>query len=339
MVSGGEMAKPRVFISSTYYDLKSVRADLERFIRDRGYDPVLNERGHVTYSKETSPEISCYREIENCDILISIIGGRFGSDSHQTDYSISQLELRTALEQYKQVYIFVQSDVLTEYRTYFKNKDAKIEWAAADDVKIYRFLDEVFSLETNNATMPFETGGDIIALLREQWSGLFQRLLQNSTALSSFDVAKELRQGVESARQLVELLRSSNEKGEEDASIKAILQPNHPAFSRIRKVLKVPYRVYFTTLEELNAWLHVRNFREVVNTAWDSKNYAEWYFNKDGSNWDLLKISSTLFDDNDRFNPENVEWSDSLIKREIRPRALEERDDGGDADDDDDLPF
>jgi hypothetical protein len=40
------MAKPRVFISSTFYDLRHVRADLERFIKDMGYEPVLSESPH-----------------------------------------------------------------------------------------------------------------------------------------------------------------------------------------------------------------------------------------------------------------------------------------------------
>ena len=40
------MAKPRIFISSTYYDLRQVRADLERFIKDLGYETVLNEQGN-----------------------------------------------------------------------------------------------------------------------------------------------------------------------------------------------------------------------------------------------------------------------------------------------------
>mgnify|MGYP001194458206 CR=1 FL=1 len=40
------MAKPRVFISSTYYDLKSVRADLERFVRDKGFAGVKFEAQH-----------------------------------------------------------------------------------------------------------------------------------------------------------------------------------------------------------------------------------------------------------------------------------------------------
>jgi len=46
------MAKPRVFISSTYYDLKHIRADIDRFIKDQGFEPVLNEKGNIPYGSE-----------------------------------------------------------------------------------------------------------------------------------------------------------------------------------------------------------------------------------------------------------------------------------------------
>lgn len=159
------MAKPRVFISSTYYDLKTVRADLERFIKEQGFDPVMNERGGVVFTKEESPEQGCYREIESCEILVSIIGGRFGTTSETGPYSISQMELKAALDQNKQVYIFVENDVLVEHRTYAQNKDAEIKWASVSDVAIFKFLDEVLSLPSNNPVMPFETSHDIMALL------------------------------------------------------------------------------------------------------------------------------------------------------------------------------
>ena len=35
------MARPRVFVSSTYYDLKHIRASLENFIESLGFDAVL----------------------------------------------------------------------------------------------------------------------------------------------------------------------------------------------------------------------------------------------------------------------------------------------------------
>ncbi|MCE2432658.1 MAG: DUF4062 domain-containing protein [Candidatus Latescibacteria bacterium] len=64
------MAHPRVFISSTYYDLKNVRADLERYIKDRGFDPVLNERGQIPYGNEEKLKIFTPDEWDN-DWVIS----------------------------------------------------------------------------------------------------------------------------------------------------------------------------------------------------------------------------------------------------------------------------
>lgn len=245
------MAKPRVFISSTYYDLKSVRADLARFIQDQGFDTVLNERGTVTYSKEQSPEQGCYREIESCEILLSIVGGRFGSTSQTGPYSISQMELKTAIEHNKQVYIFVERDVLAEHRTYSQNKDATVKWISVDDTAIFKFLDELVALPNNNPIMPFDTSHDIVALLREQWAGLFQRLLQQSTAEIQFAAARELRQGIDTVRRLVEILTVSAGDAQQAAkdAILAVLTPNHPIFSRMQKLLKVPYRVFFTNID------------------------------------------------------------------------------------------
>ena len=100
------MARPRVFISSTYYDLKNVRADLDRFVRELGYDPVLNERGQIPYGTDERLEEYCYKEVELCDVLVSVIGGRYGSTSSEDPYSISQKELKTALSLGKPVFIF-----------------------------------------------------------------------------------------------------------------------------------------------------------------------------------------------------------------------------------------
>jgi hypothetical protein len=46
------MAKPRIFISSTYYDLHQIRNDLDRFIKDIGYESVRNESGNIPYGKD-----------------------------------------------------------------------------------------------------------------------------------------------------------------------------------------------------------------------------------------------------------------------------------------------
>ena len=108
------MARPRVFISSTFYDLRYIRDDLERFIRDLGYEPIRHERGSIPYSKEAPLEESAYKEVAISDIIVCIIGGRYGTDSATRDGSVTQNELKEALEQGIQVYVFVEQNVHSE---------------------------------------------------------------------------------------------------------------------------------------------------------------------------------------------------------------------------------
>jgi hypothetical protein len=239
------------------------------------------------------------------------------------------MELKNAIEQYKQVYIFVERDVLAEFRTYQKNKEAEVTWVSVDNAAIFKFLDEVFALPNNNAIMPFDTSHDIVNLLREQWSGLFQRMLQNATAEGQVAAARELRQGIDTVRRLVELL-TTNKIGAQEAAqeaVKSILLPNHPAFRRIQRLAKVPYRVFFTNLDELKAWLKARNFKAIDDDAWDESDFMEWHLTTDAANWDLMKVSTSLFDESGRFIPNEVQWDENLIRREVRAKEFPDLDD------------
>ena len=103
------MAKPRIFISSTLYDLRQIRSDIDMFIENLGYEAIRNEEGNIPYGKDAPLEEYCYKEIKSIDILISIIGGRYGTESGRDSYSISQVELKSALKENKQVYIFIEN--------------------------------------------------------------------------------------------------------------------------------------------------------------------------------------------------------------------------------------
>ena len=98
------MAAPRVFISSTYYDLKHVRNDIGDFIRSLGYTPVMHDRGGVAYTQTDTIENSCYSELTTCDIVICIIGNHFGTQASTGDFSITMEELRTAIKNKKKIY-------------------------------------------------------------------------------------------------------------------------------------------------------------------------------------------------------------------------------------------
>ena len=51
------MAIPRVFISSTCYDLKYIRENLRFFIKTIGYDPILSEEGGIFYDPKNMYKI------------------------------------------------------------------------------------------------------------------------------------------------------------------------------------------------------------------------------------------------------------------------------------------
>ena len=330
------MARPRIFISSTYYDLKNVRADLERYIKDRGFDPVLNERGQIPYGSEEKPEEYCYKEIEHCDILVAIIGGRFGSSSSHDPYSISQKEFKTAIELGRPVYIFVEKSVLAEYETYKKNKESVyIEYASVDNVDIYKFMDEVFSLQLNNPVAPFETSSDITEYLQEQWSGLFQRLLREAARQKEMILLGDLRGTANTLNQLVRFLTEERRAG--DQTIKDILLSNHPMFDDLRGKIGVQYRVFFTERGEMASWLGARGYKRVDPDNWDEEtlqSHEEWLQSNQSGRKFMLKIGLGVFDENEKlkiFTPD--EWKDEwVISYELEEEEDKDKDE-------DDLPF
>ncbi|HDS0928796.1 DUF4062 domain-containing protein [Pseudomonas putida] len=306
------MAKPRVFVSSTYFDLKNVRADLERFIKTQGYDPVLNERGHIPYGSEEKLEEYCYKEIHLTDILVSIIGGRYGSQSKIDNKSISNTELKTAIDLGKQVYIFIDKHVYSEYKTYELNKSKiDISYSSVDNIRIFQFIEEVHGLPLNNTICSFETSSDITEYLKLQWAGLFQRLLSENSKQQEINSLNEIKSSVNTLSQLVTYLVEDRKNGNE--ALAEILKPEHPLFSAIKKELNIPYRVFFYNKAELSELLAVRSFKVVNKDAWDSAKHAEWLNSKTSPN-QLLKVDASLFDEDDKLKPMSPEqWNNKNV--------------------------
>lgn len=297
------MAKPRVFLSSTFYDLRHVRGELERFIRDMGYEPILNERGQVTYGSAEALEKYCYREVEKASMLVSIVGGRFGSASKDNDqYSISNMELKAAIKQGKQVYIFIESGVHSEYRTYLKNKKAKIEYHHADDVRIYNFIEEIYALPLNNQISSFSDIPEITTYLKEQWAGLLDLFLQEKSQEQIARITDTIQSTAQTLKDLVELLRDdrlglmSSVEGREK-TLDALILQNHPIFVQMRSELKVPYRVFFTNITEMEEWLQGRSLTKVDAELHDSEAELEYFWGREGSRR-LLYVTKNAFDEN-----------------------------------------
>ena len=214
------MATPRIFVSSTCYDLQEIRFQLRKFIEDFGLEPVMSDFGDIFYNFSKHVQESCKDEIEKCQLFILVIGNNYGSlyfkneDSKEVPDSVTLQEFRKALETKVFKHIFINKFVNYDYQNYkralekkmvahFKaNKvsDVDVEVTAnkiksefnksypfpQDSYKyVFYFLDIFNSLTTNNATINFESFDEIKESLRKQWSGFMYESLTKQNTVST----------------------------------------------------------------------------------------------------------------------------------------------------------
>ncbi len=228
------MAKPRIFVSSTYYDLKHIRASLSLFIDSLGYESILFEKGQIAFVSDDPLDISCYRETESADIFVLIIGGRYGSETSEvqikdktqyTDYnSITKKEYETASNNHIPIYILIEKGVYAEYQTYKLNKDnADIEYAHVDSINIFKLIDDIHSKPSNNPIFSFEKYNEIEEWLREQWAGIFKDFLVRRGTSKKLDSLQNQIKKLETLnftlKNYLETLLKESDQNERDAVI------------------------------------------------------------------------------------------------------------------------
>ena len=292
------MARPRVFISSTYYDLKQTRENLDQFLHSLGYDTVRNEHGDIPYGNKEELEKYCYKEVSNIDILVSIIGGRFGSESKESEWSISNEELRTAINSGKQVYIFIEKSVDNEYGTYLLNKDnADTKYRYVDDVRIYQFLEEIHNLTTNNNIKTFDSSAEIQEYLKEQFAGLFQSFLEESAKAKDFSLSQKLETLAERFERLSETYNQTNKDIEN--TLHEVQYVTHPVVHSISSLMNIQYGIWFDDYAKLNALLRAYGW-----SAEERDDVYRWTHDTSiDSNIDVISVSKTWFAINGRLKP------------------------------------
>jgi hypothetical protein len=108
------MRRPVVMVSSTYYDLRQVRADLRTFLDNQlGYQSLLSEFPAFPVDPDADTIENCRRRVEkDADVLVLIIGGRYGYIEPQTEKSITNIEYLTARAKGIPIMAFVDRQVL-----------------------------------------------------------------------------------------------------------------------------------------------------------------------------------------------------------------------------------
>lgn len=320
------MPVPSVFISSTCYDLKEQRTAIENALSDMQYNIVRSERSGVTFDQTLGVEASCYKEVLNCDIIVGVIGGRFGSkSSDNSDYSVTMQEIRTALENRKLVYAYVDAPVLSEYGTYKKNKEnSSIVYAHADSPKVYEFIDELYNLNGRVPVVGFSSVNDIIFDLKRQLAGTVAnyiadkaRLSQDATASSITVAIEDLHNTISSMSALVDEFSTRNSS--------ALVSLNAP-ISILKSVLGLTeYSVFFNSYNGMQCFLEDIGFIIV-----DENDETSYVFSKPDhfqqEERTILYVNRLLFDQEGKIKHLAYNKCKDLIRLEREPISYQYED-------------
>lgn len=210
-IQGMKLMKPRIFISSTFYDLKYIREDLSNFVSSYNYEPILFEDGDIGYTPGKALDTSCYEAMKNTDMVILIVGGEYGSaasgeskEGFNEYISVTRREFRTAVNSGIPVFAIIDRKVMAEFRVYEANIDAiekeqqSINFVAAKSINVFRFIKEIRGI-VNIPIQEFDRVEEIKQFISKQWAdmfksylGLLKGSLENQRIENSVDEMKRL---------------------------------------------------------------------------------------------------------------------------------------------------
>lgn len=164
----GEARKPSIFVSSTCYDLKQIRQDIREFIEaDLGYEAILSEYDSFPIDPDKDTINNCLRVVEQrADIMVLIVGSRYGYITDHGEKSITNLEYLRAKAKGIPIFVFIDQKVSNILPVWKKNKEMNFS-DIVDSEKIFEFVDTLRNKDSN-WVYEFNTGQDIIKCLKNQ---------------------------------------------------------------------------------------------------------------------------------------------------------------------------
>ncbi len=163
------MAKPRIFLSSTCYDLSTVRAELTRFLESRGFEAINSQDKNFGVSLGMHSHTACLSEVESADYLLLVIGSRRGGTYIGSESSITNEEYKVAEKLDLPRIVAVQRSVWDHRPTYKKNPRADHSHIV-DDVRIFSFIDYIASGHSDNWVHTFETIQELEQVVTTQFA-------------------------------------------------------------------------------------------------------------------------------------------------------------------------
>ncbi len=123
----------QVFVSSSCYELRDLRAAVKSWLEEHGLSPILSDEGGFPHDDGLPPYATCLRALEECPLVVGVIDRQYGHPfddwgpyEQYRGLSPTHAELRHALNSGKRLLLFVHDDILAFYEVWRKNADAFI---------------------------------------------------------------------------------------------------------------------------------------------------------------------------------------------------------------------
>jgi hypothetical protein len=173
--------KPRVFISSTIYDLKEVRVAVREMLKkDLSYEPVMSEFHDIGYDPRRPAVDSCLTDIHSCHMGVLIIGKRYGRVK-KGHLSVTHQEYRKLCNGRIPTFILIDEELATLHKVQCDNPKKRLKMPGLDNAKkTFELIDEVKRGEFNNAYIEFQNHRDACEKLRLQIAHYFANLLSEN---------------------------------------------------------------------------------------------------------------------------------------------------------------
>ncbi|MGN6568251.1 MAG: DUF4062 domain-containing protein [Flavipsychrobacter sp.] len=176
------MAKPRIFISSTCFDLNDARSELTDFLEKYNFEVLNSQLKNFGVSPKKHSHTACLDQVENADFFVVIVGKRRGGTFIGSEKSITNEEYNLAVKRGIPIIICVDKQVDNTMPLYKKNPSANFT-GIVDDIRIFHFVEYIKSASEDNWVFQYENVNDIKDILKSQFSYyllLFSKSLQKN---------------------------------------------------------------------------------------------------------------------------------------------------------------
>jgi hypothetical protein len=250
------MNTPKIFISSTIYDLIDIRGSVRHCLEDFSCTVYASEFPDFPVDRNLHSYNVCIENLKKCDLIILIINERYGglySKIEESVISITRQEIKEAFNSGKTIWTFVNKktfdskdifkklcklnpnlDKSKVFDKFKENTNSQIE-----NHFVFEFIDEITRLPKNNWIFQYIDNYELLSTLRTQFNNFLMLDYKQPLKIEIADY-KELIYKSEAYIEsnsivfstLINDLSSTNEiiKGRAIIKLKDIEETNKPLF-------------------------------------------------------------------------------------------------------------